>query len=133
VIYAGTGLQDPAAGYPITGTTQFLGYTCYATDAGGSNATAMINFLSFNTDYVNTFDSTGTNRTGIFTRVGAAFANSGLLVRSNIGGLPQAWKHAVRETFLTDSAETSATRLGDSKLFMGTSWWNSTCTGKAGI
>ena len=133
VIYAGTGLQNPAAGYPITGTTQFLGYTCYATDASGSNAAAMINFLSFNTDYVNTFDSTGTNRTGIFTRVGAAFNSSGLLVRSNIGGLPQAWKHAVRETFLTDSAETSTTRLGDSKLFMGTSTSNSTCTGKAGI
>jgi len=136
VMYANTGLQNPSAGYPITGTTQFLGYTCYATDASGSNATAMVNFLNFNTDYTGsvTVDSTGTNRTGIFTRVGALFANSGLLVRSNIGGLPNAWKRAVRETFLVDSNETSATRLGNSKLFMGTpAVANSTCSGKAGI
>ncbi|MBB4099258.1 substrate-binding domain-containing protein [Sphingomonas kyeonggiensis] len=136
VIYAGTGLQNPSAGYPITGTTQFLGYTCYATDASGSNGTAMVNFLNFNTDYVPTFDGTGTNRTGIFTRVAATFVSSGLLIRSNIGALPTPWKHAVRETFLKNSVEPSSVSgtLGGYNLFMGTpASANSTCSGKAGI
>lgn len=138
VLYSGTGLANPSAGYPIVGTTQMFAYTCYKADSTGSNATAMINFLNFSTDYVATVDGNGVARTGIFTRTGAAFNSSGLFVRSNIGALPDAWKHAIRQTFLVNSTETSSVNgtLGGYRLFFsngGTSASNTTCTGKAGI
>ena len=75
---------------------QFLGYTCYATDASGSNAAAMINLLSFNTDYVNTFTAPAPTARASSLRVGAGFANSPAGSASNIG-LPQAGSHAVRD------------------------------------
>ncbi|MEP9360949.1 hypothetical protein [Sphingomonas sp. KR3-1] len=142
VLYAGAsgGLANPSAGYPITGTIQFLGYTCYRRDASGSNAAAMVNFLNFNTDYASTVDSNGVDRKGIFTRVGASFISSGLLMRSNISPLPDPWKHAVRQTFLVNSGETSSvnTTLGGYRLWMAETNGsaaspNSNCTGKAGI
>jgi phosphate transport system substrate-binding protein len=138
VLYAGTGLANPSTGYPITGTTQLFAYTCYKADSTGSNATAMINFLAFSTDYVATLDGNGVNRMGVFTRNASTFANAGLLARSNIGALPDNWKHAIRQTFLVNSTETSSVNgtLGGYRLFFsngGTSATNTTCTGKAGI
>lgn len=90
-------LAAPTAGYPISGTTQFLGYTCYKP----GNAENIANFLGWNMETVST-DSTGADRTGVFTAVANSFANSGLLTRSNIGVMPDNWQLAISETFLSD-------------------------------
>lgn len=113
VLYTGTSnLANPTAGYPITGTTQFLGYTCYTS----ANRPHMANFLGWHTDGV-TQDSAGANRTGILTSTSSL--NPGLLSRSNIGVLPNSWKYAVRQTFLTDSSEVSnGQRLGALNLWI---------------
>lgn len=138
VIYSGTGLANPSNGYPITGSTQYLGYTCYAVDGNGSNATSMRNFLNYNSDYTATLDASGTNRMGVFTRVAASYTNSGLLARSNIGALPDSWKHAVRQTFLVNSSEASSSApgatLGGYNLYVDdANGTNGTCTSRAGI
>ncbi|HEX7853240.1 MAG TPA: substrate-binding domain-containing protein [Sphingobium sp.] len=114
-------LASPTAGYPITGTTQFLGYRCY-TDR---NRESVVNFLGWNYGAV-TKDSAGTDRTGVF---------STLLNSSNIGSLPAAWNSAITETFLKNSSQAGTTHatLGALNLWLqnqstpGGSG-NSTCT-----
>ncbi|PKP94114.1 MAG: hypothetical protein CVT77_03295 [Alphaproteobacteria bacterium HGW-Alphaproteobacteria-16] len=104
-----TGLANPAAGYPFSGTTQVLAHQCYK----ATNRPFVVNFLGWNTDAV-TRDSANANRTGIFTN-----ASTGLLALSNIGTLPQPWRRAVNQTFLTDSNETNGgQRLGDLNLWI---------------
>lgn len=129
VLYAGgAGLSDPSAGYAITGTTQFIGYTCYTQQ----NREHIVNFLGWNADSV-TRSQNNVNRAGIFTGTG------GLLAVSNIGALPTAWKTAIYKTFLVDSNESGAgaVRLGSLNLWLqnkptpgGVS--NSTCSGVTG-
>ncbi|MFT6568927.1 MAG: hypothetical protein ACJAWY_000620 [Sphingomonas echinoides] len=98
VLYIGTGLADPSVGYPITGTTQFLGYSCYKADDHGSNRDAIRHMLGWNTGR-ETNDSNGDDRTGIFTD-----GTNGLLARSNIGALPSNWQTAINETFLSNDS-----------------------------
>lgn len=134
VMYSGAqSLAAPANGYPMTGTTQFLGYTCYTPQ----NREHMVNFLGWNNDSV-TQDANGATRTGIFTST--TTGSQGLLAQSNIGAMPVAWRSAVFRTFLTESASTSnGQRLGDLDLWMQNTWVpggnltrNANCTGKAG-
>lgn len=125
----GKTLADPGVGYPITGTTQFYGYTCYTP----RNREHVVNFLGWDYDGV-TQDSTGTNRSGVFTN-----SSTGLLARSNIGAMPAAWKNAAVQTFLTNSNQTAlGQRLGDLNLWIqnqptpgGSA--NPTCSGKTGM
>lgn len=103
VLYSTTGqasLAAPSSGYPIVGTTQFLGYTCYKP----SNTTYIKEFLDWNFDN-RTTDTGGATRTGIFTST-----STGLLAASNIGAMPNNWKRAIRETFL-QSADPNGTDL----------------------
>lgn len=99
VLYPTTGatLASPTSGYPITGTTQFLGYSCYK----AGNAENIKTFLGWNAGTVTT-DYAGVSKAGIFTTTGADYASSGLLIRSNIGAMPATWQKAVGETFLSD-------------------------------
>lgn len=94
-------LANPAAGYRITGTTQFLGYTCYK----ASNAPYIRNFLGWNTGNLTTDDS-GTVRTGIFTNL-----STGLLDRSNLAPMPTDWQRAIRDTFLNTTLNASGLQL----------------------
>ena len=134
VMYAGTTtLANPVTGYPMTGTTQFLGYTCYTPQ----NRQHVVNFLGWNTDAV-TRDAANADRTGIFTST--ATGAQGLLAQSNIGAMPTAWRSAIFRTFLFDSATASnGQRLGDLDLWLqnvstpgGNVARNANCTGKAG-
>lgn len=129
VLYIGAGLQNPSAGqgYPITGTTQFLGYTCYAADAGGDNAAAVKNVLKYNVDYLPT-DSTGANRSGIFTQeTGTTVPTSGLLARANIGALPSSWALAIGETFLNSADPKSL------NLYIRNNATTTTCNTRPGV
>jgi hypothetical protein len=134
VMYNGTTtLANPVAGYPMTGTTQFLGYTCYTPQ----NREHIVNFLGWNTD-ATTRDAANADRTGIFTSTTSG--SQGLLAQSNIGAMPTPWRSAVFRTFLVDSATVSnGQRLGDLDLWLqstafpgGNLTRNANCTGKAG-
>ncbi|MBO9579641.1 MAG: substrate-binding domain-containing protein [Sphingobium sp.] len=117
---ATTGLAQPSDGYPITGTTQFLGYRCYTQ----RNREHIVNLLGWETGAV-THDWQNVDHTG---------AIQGIVTASNIGNLPAGWAHAVNETFLTNSSEISGGHtlgslnlwIQDSPLPGGNA--NSTCT-----
>ena len=88
-------LANPTVGYPITGTTQFFGYTCY-TDASRQ---AMVNMLGLTLGQINK-NATGTTISkAIFG--GTAPANPGIDVQANIGVVPAAWAFAITNTFLS--------------------------------
>lgn len=95
-------LAAPRVGYPITGTTQYLGYTCYADPA---NRAAMVEFLSLYTGRV-TQDANG-DPVSPNLILGTRPAALGLLAQLNIGPMPAAWLNAITETFLKKSAQGS--------------------------
>ncbi|CAM8663094.1 substrate-binding domain-containing protein [Sphingobium cupriresistens] len=101
VLYVGgANLAAPTAGYPITGTTQALLNTCYKTN----NFPHIVQWLGYN---YGTPTTTFTNPT------------TGLLAKSNIAAVSDAWKRAVIQTFLVNSNETnSSQRLGDLDLWI---------------
>ena len=104
VLYASANnnLAAPVKGYSITGTTQYFGYTCYATTANRYNVVELlgltfgkVNKTSANAPFsVNTFKGTGATMLGTFAQ-------------SNIGVVPAAWQSAITETFLKKSLQTS--------------------------
>lgn len=104
VFYPTTGatLAQPTTGYAITGTTQALLYTCYRP----ANLGPILDFLSWNYDDVLApkLDDSSVNRSGIFTATTTLGGFNGLLARSNIGALPEPWKRAIRDTFLTNAS-----------------------------
>lgn len=109
-------LANPSSGYAITGTTQFLGYTCYK----AGNLESIQNFIGWNTGFVNQ-DWDFNDRTGVFTDSTGAVSSSGLLPRSNIGAMPANWQNAIIQAFLTG---------GDS---LGLAFGNAgDCAGKTG-
>lgn len=104
VLYVTTGgnnLAAPVAGYPITGTTQFLGYTCYA-DSNRYNVVALLATLVGGT----TKDSAGA-AISPNTLKGTSPLAPGVLPASNIGIVPTPWQAAIRETFLKSSTQIS--------------------------
>ncbi|MBO9579642.1 MAG: substrate-binding domain-containing protein [Sphingobium sp.] len=115
-----TGLAQPADGYPITGTTQFLGYRCYSQ----RNREHIVNLLGWETGAI-THDWRNFDHTGEIQAIPGA---------SNIGNLPAGWAHAITETFLTNSSETSGgTTLGSRNLWIQSTplpggGANATCT-----
>ena len=90
--------------YPITGTVNFIGYTCYATAPQTATITKYLNYVStarINTDTVN-----------------------GILAQAGISPLPKAWWVAIAQTFLNNGSG-----LG---LNIGTAGNTGACSG-AGI
>jgi ABC-type phosphate transport system substrate-binding protein len=67
--------------YPIVGTSNFLGYTCY------SNAGVATNLVA----YLNWFESSGV----------ISNATLGLVVNAGSSAMPLAWRSAIEHTFLT--------------------------------
>jgi hypothetical protein len=91
-------LAAPRLGYPITGTTQYLGYTCYADPA---TRAAMVEFLSLYTGDIKK-DSDG-NPVSPNLITGTRAAALGLLAQQNIAAMPTAWLNAISDTFLAKS------------------------------
>jgi ABC-type phosphate transport system substrate-binding protein len=95
-------LAAPTVGYPITGTTQFFGYTCYATVG---NREAIAELLGTSLGKI-TKDSTG-----VTSSINRGFlnattpANPGIYDQSNIGILPVAWQAALANTFLSSTSD----------------------------
>jgi ABC-type phosphate transport system substrate-binding protein len=93
-------LAAPTVGYPITGTTQFFGYTCYATVG---NREAIAELLGTSLAKI-TKDATATAINKGFLN-GTTAATPGIYDQSNIGILPVAWQTAIADTFLSSTSD----------------------------
>jgi len=99
-------LNNPPVGYPITGTTQILTGTCFASPAVRN---ALVTYLTAHTGYL-TFDSAFGNKkllASFFTSTAAK--TLGLSAQAGLAPLPKAWNVAIYETFLTRSKQKNAT------------------------
>jgi hypothetical protein len=152
VLYqSGTTLANPAVGYPMTGTTQFLTYTCFAT-AGNRQAIAeLVGSLLAQVGK----DSTNTTIAKGFLN-GTSSTTPGITQQSNIAFVPAPWQKALVDTFLLKNSSytpnaTAATALyiqetvlpaavagaAGTAIPAGYKGWsvpaaNPNCTGKAG-
>lgn len=93
-------LAQPNQGYPITGTTQFYGYTCYATD-GNREAIALL--LGALTGQVK-LDAAGTH-VGAKAFNDTAAAHLGIVDQSNLAVVPLVWQQAIAQTFLSNTTK----------------------------
>lgn len=101
VLYANPAntLAAPVKGYPITGTTQFLGYTCYQP----GNRLNVVEFLGLNLGKITRDGANRQISANTFKGTGATLL--GILPQSNIGIVPPAWQSAISETFLKRSTQ----------------------------
>jgi phosphate transport system substrate-binding protein len=93
---AASALANPLGrtAYPIVGTSNFLGYTCYATDAERAE---LVDFLTW-------------YETGAAGNV-VNDPTQGILALSGFAPLPTEWRRAIRETFLTPVPATAGLGL----------------------
>ncbi len=111
VLYAGTNsLAAPADGYPIVGTTQFFGYTCYT----ATNRQQIVNLLGLALGGVKRNSKDGAINPNTFKGVPAA--NFGIFSSGNIGIVPLAWQTAILNTYLSKSV--TAPTLGALNLWI---------------
>lgn len=101
VLYANPAntLAAPVKGYPITGTTQFLGYTCYQP----GNRLNVVEFLGLNLGKITRNSANRQISANTFKGTGATLL--GILSQSNVGVVPPAWQSAISETFLKRSTQ----------------------------
>jgi hypothetical protein len=98
VLYNGSNsLAAPASGYPMVGTTQFFGYTCYTPN----NRQAIVNILGLAVGGVKKNSQYGAINPNTFKGAGAA--NFGIFSQGNIGIVPLPWQTAIIQTFLSKS------------------------------
>lgn len=99
VLYSGSNsLAAPADGYPMVGTTQFFGYTCYT----ATNRQQIVNLLGLALGGVKKNSAYGAVNPNTFK--GTSPANFGIFSTGNIGIVPLAWQTAIIQTFLSKSA-----------------------------
>lgn len=113
-------LGNPSAGYPITGTSQFLGYTCYTP----ANRRSIYQLLASNMGQISQ-DSTGAS---VSPNMFIGTSPAGLLALSNIGAVPATWRTAITNTFLSNG--TSGQTLYIQNGFAGGA--NPSCSGRPG-
>lgn len=98
---AGYSLADPqnTGAYPIVGTTQFVGYTCYASKG---NREQIVDFLGLLLGQVKKNAANVAVSPKVFG--GSTPAVTGVIDQSNIAIVPLSWATAITNTFLTKSA-----------------------------
>lgn len=89
-------LSAPATGYPIVGTTQYFGYTCYTS----GNRTSLVEMLGLTLGQINK-NSHGAVISKL-TFGGSSPMVPGIDDQSNIAVVPAAWAAAITKTFLTN-------------------------------
>jgi ABC-type phosphate transport system substrate-binding protein len=113
-VFGGLANPTPATAYPIVGTVNFVGYTCYA-------SAAVANTIRTPTDgstpgYLNYWLDGSTVVNGAF----------GILNSAGLAPLPPAWQNAIKNTFLAPDASTSPLNLFIDVAGAGAT--NSTCS-----
>jgi hypothetical protein len=101
-------LANPTAGYPVTGTTQILTYTCFSS-SGKTHGVA--NYIQYVFGKVTKKNAIGGNPASISlsanTFPGTGATTYGILAKSNIATVPAGWRTAILETFLKKSTQAS--------------------------
>lgn len=112
VLYADTAqtLAAPNLGYPMTGTTQIMLYTCY----NGTNREAMVSYLGWT---LGQYRTTGSGQPATNTVLsGVVAATPGVLFQNNIAVVPANWTRAIVNTFLSNP--TAEPTLGAQNLWI---------------
>ncbi len=99
-------LELPTKGYPVTGPSNFLTYTCFSTDGKRS---AISNLVGYLTGSITKRNSGAALDTTTFT--GTTTAALGILTKSNFALVPGSWIAAINETFLSNSAAVGSKNL----------------------
>jgi ABC-type phosphate transport system substrate-binding protein len=107
---SGTTLAAPAAGYPITGTTQFFGYTCYATTGNQMAVAEMLGALIGKVQY-DAYNTTTPTKIAAGAFNATTPATPGIVDASNLGIVPMAWRTAIYNTFLTSAGDAKTAGL----------------------
>jgi ABC-type phosphate transport system substrate-binding protein len=102
----GATLAQPAAGYPMTGTTQFFGYTCYATPGNRLAVAEMLGALISKI----TKDASG-NKVAIGAFNATPVTALGIVDQSDLGIVPKTWQDAIYNTFLTSAGDAKSENL----------------------
>lgn len=112
-------LAAPPLGYPMTGVSFMLTSTCFKSDA---NRVAVAQFLYTNLKKIKYDDQISSGPANLSTNLLAGTAGTGtargLSAQSNFAPLPAGWIKAIFDTFLVDTAPTSATGLGARGLWI---------------
>ena len=109
-------LAANTTGYPMTGVTMFLTYTCFATDAKRLGVADYIGTVNGNVLQ----DSVG-GTLSVNTFGGKTATALGIVDQANLGILPTGWTNAINETFLKNSTQlgaTGGTTLGSRNLWI---------------
>lgn len=137
-------LAAPPAGYPITGVSFMLTYTCFKTTA---NRSAVAQFLYTNLKkikYDDTISSGPANvSVNLLSGTGGTGTARGLTAQSGLAPLSAGWQKAIFDTFLVNTTAGGATGLGAKNLWIqskqpttsavaATITSNPTCTAGAG-
>lgn len=107
---ANNNLALPKFGYPITGTTQYLGYTCYADPADRLAVDLMLTL--FTSQKVGDSTKRGVVSTELVT--GTSNKALGLIAQLGLAPMPTAWQEAIYSTFLVKDS----TALGNRNLWI---------------
>jgi len=112
--FTGSTLANPPTGYPMTGTSNMLTGTCFASSAVRNGLVTFLNATLGNL----VLDSTNaTISPDIF--VGSTVAKPGLKAKIGIAPMPAAWTKAITETFLKYSKDKDGKKfLGDRLLYI---------------
>jgi hypothetical protein len=118
-----TSLAAPAAGYPITGATYLLTYTCFkpadpAVPGNNAGRFAVANYMGLLFGKV-TKNSAGTALSAN-TFKGTGATSLGIVPGNNIAQPPAGWQTAITETFLKKSTQSSTPTGGGAAVVLGT-------------
>lgn len=117
-------LANPTKGYPISGPSFVLLYTCYAPDAG-TNVPAKRLAIANQVGVLLSTVTKKSNNTSLSTNTfrGTGATSLGILTQQNVTVVPTAWRNAINETFLKRSTQAGtiggvATTLGAQNLWI---------------
>lgn len=111
-------LANPIAGYPMTGVSMMLTYTCFSTVP---KRLALVEFVSLNFGKVTkTYQNKAISAN---TFKGSAPTSLGIVPKSGIAAMPAGWQNAINETFLKKSVQdgdptATIAKLGDRNLWI---------------
>jgi ABC-type phosphate transport system substrate-binding protein len=121
-------LANPVKGYPITGPSFGLFYTCYAPDAPVAPSTFAVPAKRLQTaQLIGILLGTVTKKSNgtplsVNTFRGTASTSLGILTQQNLSVPPTAWRNAINETFLKRSTQPGTLPSGPTTLGAQNLW-----------
>lgn len=105
---SGVSLADPTVGYPVTGASNFLTYTCFSDAAKRSGVANYLGYVTGKLTKKNAIGGTPASiKLSANTFKGTGASALGILAKSNIALPSSAWLTVYAETFLKKSTKAS--------------------------